>query len=143
MRRTLALQQGAPGPRMREVSPNPVLVATDLSEASDPAIARGAAHAQAVGAPLVVCHVIPDVLRSHPLQPRTGVNELTISSDYTKRAAELVTEQMRRVARTSLPTRTPSSSRAGMRRFDCGPSVTPAECGPRPPARAVEPRTEL
>jgi nucleotide-binding universal stress UspA family protein len=83
---------------MRTVSPNPVLVATDLTEASDPAIARGSAHAQAIGAPLVVCHIIPDVLRSHPLQPRAGVNELTLSSDFTKRAAELVTEQVRRVA---------------------------------------------
>ena len=83
------------------MSPNPVLVATDLTEASDPAIARGSAHAQALGVPLVVCHIIPDVLRSHPLQPRTGVNELTLSSDYTKRAAELVTEQMRRVANVS------------------------------------------
>ena len=83
------------------MSPNPVLVATDLTEASDPAIARGSAHAQATGAPLVVCHVIPDVLRSHPLQPRTGTNELTLSSDFTKRAAELVTEQMRRVAGVS------------------------------------------
>lgn len=84
---------------MRNV--NPVLIATDLTEASDPAIARGAAHAQAIGAPLVVCHVIPDVLRLHPLQPRTGVNELTVSSDFTKRAAELATEQVRRVANLS------------------------------------------
>lgn len=86
---------------MPSVSPNPVLVATDLTEASDPAIARGAAHAQSVGAALIVCHVIPDVLRSHPLQPRSGVNELTLSSDFTKRAAELVTEQVRRVANVS------------------------------------------
>jgi nucleotide-binding universal stress UspA family protein len=83
------------------VSSNPVLVATDLTEASDPAIARGAAHAQAVGAPLVICHVIPDVLRSHPLQPFAGQNELSLSSDFTKRAAELVTEQVRRVANIS------------------------------------------
>ena len=52
-------------------------------------------------APLVVCHVIPDVLRLHPLQPRAGINELTASSDLTKRAAELVTEQVRRVAQIS------------------------------------------
>lgn len=86
---------------MRTVSPNPVLVATDLTEASDPAIARGAGHAQAIGAPLVVCHIIPDVLRSHPLQPFAGLNELTLSSDFTKRAAELVTEQVQRVANIS------------------------------------------
>lgn len=83
------------------MSQDPVLVATDLTEASDPAIARGAAHAQAVGASLVVCHIIPDVLRSHPLQPFAGQNELSLSSDLTKRAAELVSEQMRRVANVS------------------------------------------
>lgn len=83
------------------MSPNPVLVATDLTEASDPAIARGAAHAQAIGAPLVVCHIIPDMLRSHPLQPFAGQNELALSSDFTKRAAEIVTEQVRRVANMS------------------------------------------
>lgn len=86
---------------MRGVSSEPVLVATDLTEASDPAIARGAAHARAIGAPLVVCHVIPDVLRSHPLQPFAGKNELALSSDLTKRAAELATEQVRRVANVS------------------------------------------
>lgn len=76
----------------------PVLIATDLTEASDPAIARGAAHAQAVGAQIVVVHVIPDVFRSHPLQPLSGGSELAFSSDLTKRAAELATEQVRRVA---------------------------------------------
>ena len=82
-------------------TPAPVLIATDLTETSDPAIARGAAHADAVGAPILVCHVIPDVFRSHPLQPRRGENEVTLSSDLTKRAADLVTEQLRRVANLS------------------------------------------
>lgn len=80
------------------VSQDIVLVATDLTEASDPAIARGAAHAQAVKAALVVCHIVPDVMRSHPLQPFAGQNELTLSSDLTKKAADLVTGQVRRVA---------------------------------------------
>lgn len=83
------------------MSSTPILVATDLTESSDPAIARGAAHAQAVGAPLVVCHIVPDVMRSHPLQPFAGLNELNLSGDLTKRAAELVTEQVRRVANIS------------------------------------------
>lgn len=86
---------------MRLVSSNPVLIATDLTEASDPAIARGSAHAQAIGAPLVVCHVIPDIFRSHPLQPFAGKNEMALASDLTKRAADLVTEQVRRVANLS------------------------------------------
>ncbi len=78
--------------------PTPVLIATDLTEASDPAIARGVAHAQAVGAQVVVCHVIPDVFRSHPLQPLQGGSAIALSAELTKRAAELATEQVHRVA---------------------------------------------
>lgn len=76
----------------------PVLIATDLTEASDPAIARGAAHAQAVSAQVVICHVIPDVFRTHPLQPTGGDNAIALSAELTKRAADLATEQARRVA---------------------------------------------
>lgn len=78
-----------------------VLVATDLTPISDAAIARGAGHAQALGARLVVCHVIPDVIRSHPLLPSVRANEATLTADLEKRAAELVTEQVRRVAGVS------------------------------------------
>ena len=82
---------------MRDVTTSPVLIATDLTQHAEPALIRGRAHAEATGAPWVVCHVIPDVLRHHPLSPSRGENDLALTSDVTKKAAELVTEQVGRV----------------------------------------------
>lgn len=76
---------------------SPVLIATDLTAAAEPALLRGRAHAEAVGAPWLVCHVIPDVLRHHPLAPTRGENDLALAGGLTKQAADLVTEQVRRV----------------------------------------------
>lgn len=85
---------------MRPVtSPRPVLIATDLTEASDAALVRGHAHALAVGAPTVVLHVIPDVLRNHPLMPTARAAEATASAELVKKAAELVSHQVGRVLR--------------------------------------------
>lgn len=85
---------------MRPVTaPSPVLIATDLTDASIPALVRGHGHARAVGAPLVVLHVIPDVLRNHPLLPTREASEATASADLVKKAAELVTEQVGRALR--------------------------------------------
>jgi nucleotide-binding universal stress UspA family protein len=79
------------------VTNSPVLVATDLTADAEPALLRGRAHAEAVGVPWVVCHVIPDVLRHHPLVPTREENDLTLAGELTKQAADLVTEQVRRV----------------------------------------------
>jgi nucleotide-binding universal stress UspA family protein len=79
------------------VTTSPVLIATDLTPAAEPALLRGRAHADAIGAPWVVCHVIPDVLRHHPLAPARDENDLALAGDVTKKAADLVTEQVRRV----------------------------------------------
>jgi nucleotide-binding universal stress UspA family protein len=81
----------------RGVANPPVLIATDLTADAEPALVRGRAHADAIGAPWVVCHVIPDVLRHHPLAPTRGENDLALAGDVTKKAADLVTEQVRRV----------------------------------------------
>ncbi len=75
----------------------PVIVATDLTPSSDLAIVRGRAHADATGAPLVVCHVVPDVLRHHPLVPRRDESDAVHATDLLKRAADLVSEQIDRV----------------------------------------------
>ncbi len=72
----------------------PVVVATDLEEASRPALERGRAHAQAIGAPLLVCHVVLDVFRSHPLVPNPAQNELVLGANVLARVAELVTNQV-------------------------------------------------
>jgi nucleotide-binding universal stress UspA family protein len=85
---------------MRAVTaPSPVLVATDLTDASDVALIRGHGHAVAAGAPLVVCHVVPDVLRSHPLFPQRNEADILAAVDLVKKAGELVQEQVGRVLR--------------------------------------------
>ncbi len=76
---------------------SPVLIATDLTANAEPALLRGRAHAQATNAPYIVVHVIPDVLRHHPLAPTPTDNDAAPMMDITKKAAELVTEQVRRV----------------------------------------------
>lgn len=83
------------------MTPAPVLVATDLTEHSEPALVRGRAHADAIGAEWIVCHVIPDVLRHHPLAPTPGQNDVALAGELTKKAADLVTEQVGRVLRVS------------------------------------------
>lgn len=74
-------------------SSGPVVVATDLTDASRPALLRGRRHAGAIGVPLVVCHVVVDVFRHHPLIPTPSENELLIESNVITRIADLVTEQ--------------------------------------------------
>ena len=84
-----------------DVQSSRVLIATDLTEHAEPALVRGRAHAEAIGADWVVCHVVPDVLRHHPLAPTPSENDLSLVSNLTKRAAELVTDQVGRVLRVS------------------------------------------
>lgn len=48
----------------------PILVATDLSAAADEAIRQADQRACAAGAPLVVCHVLPNLQPSTPLFPQ-------------------------------------------------------------------------
>ena len=79
-----------------------ILVATDLTTYSEPALLRARAHAEATGGTLVVCHVIPDVLRHHPLFATRDANDTVMANDLTKKAAELVAEQVGRVLRLSV-----------------------------------------
>ncbi|AKU98807.1 Universal stress protein family [Labilithrix luteola] len=76
---------------------SPILIATDLTEFSEPALVRGHMHAAALGVPFVVVHVIPDVLRHYPLLPSRGENDAKLALDLTKKAADLVSEQVSRV----------------------------------------------
>lgn len=79
-----------------------ILVATDLTTYSEPALVRAHAHAGAIGGALVVCHVIPDVMRHHPLFATRDANDTVLAGDLTKKAAELVAEQIGRVLRLSV-----------------------------------------
>ncbi len=85
----------------RRVSPT-TLVATDLTTFSEPALVRGRAHAKATGGALVVCHVIADVMRHHPLFASRDANDTVIVGDLTKKAADLVAEQVGRVLQLSV-----------------------------------------
>ncbi len=79
------------------MSSGPVLVATDLTEHAKPAILRGSAHARAISAPLVVCHVVLDVFRNHPLIPNPAANGLLVESNVIARAAQLASAQVAQV----------------------------------------------
>ena len=79
------------------MSSGPVVVATDLTEHARPALLRGRAHARATGAPLVVCHVVLDVFRNHPLIPQPEDNALTVESNVIARVAQLASDQVREV----------------------------------------------
>jgi nucleotide-binding universal stress UspA family protein len=84
---------------MPDMSRSPVVIATDLTEHAVPALIRGRAHAEAAGVPFIVIHVIPDVLHHHPLAPSLRENDAMLAVDLTKKAADLVTEQVGRVLR--------------------------------------------
>lgn len=86
---------------MLDASRPPVLVATDLTEHAETALIRGRRIADAVGAPFIVMHVVPDVLRHHPLVPSRDANDAVLALDLSKRAAELVTQQVSRTLRVS------------------------------------------
>src|SRR3954469_3173673 len=86
---------------MPDATRSPVLIATDLTPHAEPAIVRGQAHAEALGAPFIVVHVVPDVMHHHPLAPSRAENDAALSLELTTKAAELVTEQVRRVTGAS------------------------------------------
>ena len=78
--------------------PETVVIATDLSPGSEPALVRGRAHAEAIGAPWVVVHVVHDVSRHSPLLRFSSMNnDVALVANLTKKAAELVSEQVGRV----------------------------------------------
>lgn len=85
-------------------TPKPILVATDLTSASEPALVRALSQTRLDSerpAQLIVLHVVPDVLRHHPLLPTPMGSDGVAAADLTKRAADLATEQVRRVLNIS------------------------------------------
>jgi hypothetical protein len=67
-----------------------VLVGTDLTERCDQAILRGHHIASANEAKLVVCHVGPGHVGSHPLFPQRHQDDLVSASNLEERIAEAV-----------------------------------------------------
>jgi nucleotide-binding universal stress UspA family protein len=73
----------------------PVLVALDLSDADD-ALRQAHALAGALGAPLAVCHVLPDLSQVRVLFPQDA-GPLPTSQTLTDRARAAITERVTRV----------------------------------------------
>lgn len=75
-----------------------VLVATDLSAASEPALVRARDHALAVGASLIVCHVVPDGIHNNALFPQSNEAEALAVTEILKNAGDRVDEQLQRLS---------------------------------------------
>ena len=71
-----------------------LLVGTDLTEHSDRAIVRGHRLSLSHGARLVVCHVLPDQLGSHPLFPQQYEQEVISSTNRDEQIAEAVSQRV-------------------------------------------------
>lgn len=69
----------------------PVLAATDFSEAADEAIRQAQAAALMVGAPLIVCHVLPEAYRVRVLFPQDAGIDASTQSALAQKATKAVT----------------------------------------------------
>ncbi len=65
-----------------------ILIATDLSEASEAALDAGVALAKRDGAALAACHVVPDLGRSNMLFPQANEAVTLALADLERRAQE-------------------------------------------------------
>src|SRR5687768_10238922 len=79
-------------PKQSDVSclTGPVLVATDLTPASDEALRQADALARALGGPLHVCHVIPDLLTVRMLFPQVQRRDDAVVRELEHYAGDLV-----------------------------------------------------
>jgi nucleotide-binding universal stress UspA family protein len=74
-----------------------VFVATDLSDGDNEPIRQAHEWARASGGQLIACHIVPDVMRNHPLFPQQGLDETTQVLDMERRAADAVSDRVARV----------------------------------------------
>lgn len=77
--------------------PGKVLVATDLTEASDEAIRQAHAWAKATGVEWVACHVVPNVLHNNVLFPQAVQQEALQLIQQERDAETTLLEQCARV----------------------------------------------
>ncbi|HMJ51266.1 MAG TPA: universal stress protein [Polyangiaceae bacterium] len=71
-----------------------VLVGTDLTDRSRPAIARGAELVQASGGRLIICHAAPKTLPVNPLFPHQTGEKIAATAGIEQRIIEAVTRQV-------------------------------------------------
>lgn len=77
----------------------PVLVATDLTDASDEAVRQGIAFASRLRAPLVVCHVVPELDRVRMLFPQDAGADAAAYATLEQRAEQGIRDQVARVVK--------------------------------------------
>lgn len=70
--------------------PSPVVVGVDFSDHGDEALRQGAATAQAAGAPLVACHVLPEPFRVRVLFPHEAGIDASLQDALALKARDLV-----------------------------------------------------
>jgi nucleotide-binding universal stress UspA family protein len=87
----------------------PVLVATDLTPASDEALEQADSLARALRAPLHVCHVMPDLLTVRMLFPQAQQRDDSVVQDLERHAGDLV-----EVSMAKLTGRSPNDYRLGI-----------------------------
>jgi nucleotide-binding universal stress UspA family protein len=80
----------------------PVLVATDLTPASDEALRQADALARALGGPLYVCHVIPDLLTVRMLFPQAQRRDDAVVRELEHYAGDLVLASIAKLTRRAL-----------------------------------------
>jgi nucleotide-binding universal stress UspA family protein len=71
-----------------------VLVATDLSEAADEALRQGHEQARRAGGELIVCHVVPNLLRHNPLFPQFNAEGSTSLLSIEQRAGRALEDRV-------------------------------------------------
>lgn len=86
---TMPLERGNPVPLR-----GPVLAATDLSEAADAPLRQGHAIASGIGAPFVVCHVLPEAFNVRVLFPQDAGIDTSFQTELEHRAREAVHKQL-------------------------------------------------
>lgn len=81
----------------------PVLAATALDAVGDEVIRQAAGYANAVGVPLVVCHVVPELYGIRPLFPHLRESDRAHAEEARRGVMRAVEQQMRRAIEEPAP----------------------------------------
>jgi len=72
----------------------PILCATDLSDAADAALGQGYAIGTQIGAPVSVCHVLPEAFNVRVLFPHERGIDTSFQAELTRKATSAVRTQL-------------------------------------------------
>lgn len=75
-------------------APTRILIACDLSPASDEAIRQGHEWAVKWNARFAVCHIVPNILRGNPLFPQLDAGNALAVSDLRDRATKMLVDRV-------------------------------------------------